>query len=110
MKKREKAINNNKNIYDLNVKNKIYVKMTNIDLKKRSKKFVKTVEKSFKIIRNIKKRAFELDLLKKNQYIFNIRRRSFNQSRFSKKGSRYLKQKEQKEYQYTIYDRANRKK
>ena len=62
MKKREEAINKNKNIYDLNVKNKIYVKTTNIDLKEELNKLVKTVEESFKIIRNIKRRAFELDL------------------------------------------------
>ena len=65
MKKRKNAINKNENIYDLNIKNKVYVKTTNIDLKEKLKKFVKTVEKSFKIIRNIKRRAFELDLFKK---------------------------------------------
>ena len=65
MKKREKAINKNENIYDLNVEDKVYVKTTNIDLRKESKKLVKTIEKSFKIIRNIKERAFELDLSKK---------------------------------------------
>ena len=64
MKKREEAINKNENTYDLNVKDKIYVKTTNIDLKEKSKKLVKTVEESFKITRNIKRRAFELDLLK----------------------------------------------
>ena len=64
MKKRKETINKNENIYDLNGKDKIYVKTTNIDLKEESKKLVKTVEKSFKIIRNIKKRTFELDLLK----------------------------------------------
>ena len=65
MKKREETINKNENIYDLNVEDKIYVKTTNIDLKEKSKKLVKTVEKSFKIIQNIKRRAFELDLLKR---------------------------------------------
>ena len=64
MKKREEAINKNEVIYNLNVKDKVYVKTTNIDLREESKKFVKTVEKSFKIIRNIKKRTFELDLFK----------------------------------------------
>ena len=64
IKKREEAINKNENIYDLNVENKIYVKTTNIDLKEKSKKFVKTIEESFKIIRNIKRRTFELDLPK----------------------------------------------
>ena len=71
MKKKEKAINKNKNIYDLNIKDKVYVKTTNIDLEEESKKLVKTVEKSFKIIRNIKKRAFELDLFKKTN-IFSV--------------------------------------
>ena len=51
-------------MYDLNVKDKIYVKTTNIDLREESKKLVKTIERSFKITRNIKKRAFELDLFK----------------------------------------------
>ena len=64
MKKREETINKNENSYDLNVKDKIYVKTTNIDLKEELKKFVKTIERSFKIIKNIKKRAFELDLFK----------------------------------------------
>ena len=68
MKKREEAINKNEYIYDLNIRNKIYVKTTNIDLEEKSKKLVKTIEKSFKIIRNIKRRAFELDLLKKLTY------------------------------------------
>ena len=40
------------------------MKTTNIDLREESKKLVKTVEKSFKITRNIKERAFELDLFK----------------------------------------------
>ena len=71
MKKREEAINKNENIYDLNVKNKIYVKTTNIDLEKESKKLVKTVERSFKITRNIRKRTFELDLSKETN-IFSI--------------------------------------
>ena len=62
MKKREKIINKNENIYNLNVRDKIYVKTTNIDLEEESKKLVKTIEKSFKIIRNIKRRTFELDL------------------------------------------------
>ena len=65
MKKRKETINKNENIYDLNVKDKIYMKTTNIDLKEESKKLVKTIETSFKIIRNIKKRAFELDLSKR---------------------------------------------
>ena len=65
MKKRKETINKNENIYDLNVKNKVYVKTINIDLREESKKLVKTIEKSFKIIRNIKKRAFELDLFRK---------------------------------------------
>ena len=64
MKKRKKAVNKNENIYDLNVKDKIYVKTTNINLEKKFKKLVKTVKESFKIIRNIKKQAFELDLFK----------------------------------------------
>ena len=64
MKKRKEAINKNENIYDLNIRDKIYVKTTNLDLKEESKKLVKTVEESFKIIRNIKRRTFELDLLK----------------------------------------------
>ena len=64
MKKREETINKNENTYDLNVKDKIYVKTTNIDLKEESKKLVRTAEKSFKITRNIKKRSFELDLPK----------------------------------------------
>ena len=34
MKKREKVINENENVYDLNVKDKIYMKTINIDLKK----------------------------------------------------------------------------
>ena len=64
MKKRREAINKNENTYDLNVENKIYMKTTNIDLEEESKKLVKTVEESFKITRNIKRRTFELDLLK----------------------------------------------
>ena len=64
IKKREEAINKNENTYDLDVEDKIYVKTTNIDLEEELKKLVRTVEKSFKIIRNIKKRAFELDLPK----------------------------------------------
>ena len=71
IKKREETINKNENIYDLNVKDKIYVKTTNIDLGKESKKLTKTIEKLFKIIRNIKKRAFELDLSKETN-IFSI--------------------------------------
>ena len=62
IKKRKKAINENENIYNLNVKDKIYVKTTNIDLEKESKKLAKIVEKSFKISQNIKERAFKLDL------------------------------------------------
>ena len=76
MKKREKAINKKENIYDLNVKDKIYVKTTNIDLEEESKKLVKTVEESFKIIRNIKRRTFELDLFKKIN-IFSIFEKNF---------------------------------
>ena len=64
IKKRKEAVNKNENIYDLNVEDKVYVKTTNIDLEEKSKKLVKTVEGSFKIIRNIKRRAFELDLPK----------------------------------------------
>ena len=64
MKKKEETINKNENIYDLNVKDKVYVKITNIDLEEESKKLVKTVEESFKINRNIKRRTFELDLPK----------------------------------------------
>ena len=71
MKKREEAINRNENIHDLNAKDKIYVKATNIDLKKESKKLVKTIEESFKIIRNIKEQAFELDLFKRTN-IFSV--------------------------------------
>ena len=55
LKKREKVINNNESSYDLNVKDKIYVKTTNLDLKEESKKLVKTVKESFKITRNIKR-------------------------------------------------------
>ena len=76
MKKREETINKNENIYDLNVENKIYMKMTNIDLEEESKKFVKTVEESFKITRNIKRRTFELDLSKKIN-IFSIFEENF---------------------------------
>ena len=65
MKKREETINKNENTYDLNVEGKIYVKTTNIDLGEELKKLVKRVEESFKIIRNIKRRAFELDLSRK---------------------------------------------
>ena len=65
MKKKEKAINKNENIYDLNVENKVYVKTTNIDLEKKLKKLVKTIKELFKIIQNIKRRTFELDLLKR---------------------------------------------
>ena len=65
IKKKEKTINKNENIYDLNVKDKVYVKTTNINLEKKLKKLIKIVEESFRIIQNIKKRAFELDLLKK---------------------------------------------
>ena len=54
MKKKEETINENENIYHLNVENKIYVKTTNIDLKEKSKKLAKIVEESFKINRNIK--------------------------------------------------------
>ena len=64
MKKRKEAINKNENTYDLDIRDKIYVKTTNIDLEKESKKFARTVEESFKIIRNIKRRSFELDLPK----------------------------------------------
>ena len=64
MKKREETIKKNENIYDLNVREKVYMKTTNIDLKEEWKKFVKTIEKSFKIIKNIKEQAFELDLSK----------------------------------------------
>ena len=71
MKKRKEVINKNRNIYDLNVEDKIYMKTINIDLKEESKKFAKTVEESFKISRNIKKRAFELDLSKETN-IFSI--------------------------------------
>ena len=71
MKKRKEAINKNENIYDLNVRDKIYVKTTNINLEKKSKELVKTVKKSFKIIRNIKKRAFELDLFRETN-IFSV--------------------------------------
>ena len=76
MKKREEAINKNENIYDLNVKDKIYVKTINIDLREESKKFVKTIEESFKITRNIKRRAFELDLSRKIN-IFSVFKRNF---------------------------------
>ena len=65
IKKRKEAINKNENIYNLNVRDKIYMKTTNIDLKKESKKLIKTIKKSFKIIRSIKKRTFELDLSKR---------------------------------------------
>ena len=75
-KKREEAINKNKNIYDLNVEDKIYVKTINIDLEKESKKLVKTVEESFKIIRNIKEQVFELDLFKETN-IFSMFEKSF---------------------------------
>ena len=71
IKKRKETINKNENTYNLNVKNKIYVKTTNINLEEESKKLVKIVEKSFKIIRNIKERAFELDLFKKTN-IFSV--------------------------------------
>ena len=71
MKKRKEAINKNENIYDLNIGDKIYMKTTNIHLKEESKKLVKTVEKSFKITRNIKRRAFELDLSKETN-IFSV--------------------------------------
>ena len=64
MKRRKETIKNNENIYDLNIKDRIYMKTTNIDLEKESKKLIKTVEESFKIIRNIKKQIFELDLFK----------------------------------------------
>ena len=65
MKKRKEIINKNENIYNLNVKDKVYMKTTNIDLEEESKKLVKTVEESFKITRNIKERTFELDLSKR---------------------------------------------
>ena len=65
IKKRKETINKNENIYDLNVRDKIYVKTTNIDLEEESKKLIKTIEKSFKIIKNIKERTFELDLFKR---------------------------------------------
>ena len=71
MKKRKEAISNNESIYDLNVKDKIYVKTININLEEESRKLVKTVEKSFKITRNIKRRAFEFDLFKKTN-IFSV--------------------------------------
>ena len=76
MKKREEAINKNENIYNLNVRDKIYIKTTNIDLKEELKKFVKIVEKSFKIIKNIKKRTFELDLFKEIN-IFSVFKENF---------------------------------
>ena len=96
MKKREEAINKNENTYDLDVKDKVYVKTTNIDLEEESKKLVRTVEELFKITRNIKRRAFELDLLKEIN-IFSIF-----------EGSLLIKADSQKKIQ-DIWNRKNRK-
>ena len=64
MTKRAEVINRNSNVYDLKKRDLIYLKITNIDLGDDFKKLTKTAEESFKITRNIKERAFELELLR----------------------------------------------
>ena len=101
MKKRKEAINRNENTYNLNVKNKIHVKTPNIDLGEESKKLAKTVEELSKISRNIKRRAFELDLLKRNN-IFSVFEEDFLIKADSQKKIQDIWNKKNKKNEYTV--------